>query len=70
MRGGNCVVDDPDGKWPCTSIFHTRDPKSIKLNSTLSQTVCGVTDEVVVERLKDTSTVYDECEIKVVCQVI
>ena len=21
MRGGNCVVDDPDGKWPCTSIF-------------------------------------------------
>ena len=49
MRGGSCIVDDPDGKWPCTSIFHTRDPKSIKLNSTLSQTVCGVPDEVVAE---------------------
>ena len=53
MKGGNCVVDDPDGKWPCTSIFHTRDPKSIKLNSTSSQTVHGVPDEVVAERLKE-----------------
>ena len=53
MRGGNCVVDDPDGKWPCTSIFYTRDPKSIKLNSTLSQTVRGVPDEAVAERLKE-----------------
>ena len=53
MRGGNCVVDDPDCKWPCTSIFHTRDPKSIKLNSTLSQTVHGVPDEVVAGQLKE-----------------
>ena len=53
MRGGNCVVDDPDGKWPCTSIFHTRDPKSIKLNYTLSQTIHGVPDEIVAEQLKE-----------------
>ena len=53
MRGGNCIVNDPDSKWPCTSIFHTRDPKSIKLNSTLSQTVSGMPDEVVAEWLKE-----------------
>ena len=54
MRGNNRVNfnDDAVG-WPTGSIFHSRDPNSKTLNPTLSQTVRGVTDEAIAEKIKE-----------------
>ena len=54
MQGENRQVYNPDGKRPCTSIFHIRSPNSIKLNPTLSQTILGdKEDRDVLEQLKE-----------------
>ena len=52
MRGESRRVYDPNGSWPCSSIFHARSPNSIKLNPTLSQTVQGVKDDDLAAQLK------------------
>ena len=61
MRGSNGHIEDATGNWPCTSMFHARLPRALRLNSTLSQTAhwAPTNNKEAMELLK--ITLFKDC---------